>query len=421
MGKTCRYIFKKGKRKGTLCGAPCTGTLDTCSAHAQVRSSGIVEEVIRRKLMNDETLKQRIMALPTTVDNKAVILKHYYNTKRVDGQSTEFYKNNLFVDTCLKVPWNTYYHIDSIVNQINIKTFIEYIASEFDRHIFGLQHVKNEIINYVCKFITNPRTNRNNIALCGPAGVGKTRFVNVLSKVLNIPLKTISLGGIKDSSFFLGHAYVYVESGPGKIMQSVIDSGVMNPMVYFDELDKVSETEGGKDVHAFLSYLTDPTQNVEYSDHYFYGMTFDLSKVFYVFTFNDISKVDKVLLDRLNIVYIQPPSDAFNVQVLSRYCMPEIVQNIGIRRSVFVHDTAFRTIYELAKSRVDREISSGVRESYRLLEKLLLELNKQVLLGTFGEADDPVYLDEPTFQDYLGRVITSVPSENAERPFGMYT
>jgi len=243
-----------------------------------------------------------------------------------------------------------------------------------------MESVKNEIINVVCKFITNPHSNRNNIALYGPAGVGKSKFIKILSDILQLPMKTISLGGIKDSSFFLGHGYVYVESGPGKILQNVIDSKISNPILYFDELDKVSETDNGKDIFSFLCYLTDPTQNTTFTDHYFYGMHFDLSKIFYVFTFNDINKIDKILLDRLNIIKIDCPSDNDIIDIIEKHCIPEIVTNIGINYKISFRKDNIQNIINYCKESFDKSITSGIREYYRIIEKIILELNKTILL-----------------------------------------
>lgn len=394
--KSCKYIFKKGKRKGTVCNEPSEDLL--CKKHIQETQKNNlrrnesstqqddqktkiirVNKLVNKKLQEDN-LRERILNLQTSDINKSVIFKHYNNMKRTDSNSTEYYKNQLFVDAGISYPWKQFYNINTIINKIGIKEFISNLKTKFDNEIHGMESVKNEIINVVCKFITNPHSNRNNIALYGPAGVGKSKFIKILSEILEIPLKTISLGGIKDSSFFLGHGYVYVESGPGKIIQNIIDSKICNPIMYFDELDKVSETDNGKDIFSFLCYLTDPTQNTEFSDHYFYGMHFDLSKVFYVFTFNDINKIDKILLDRLNIIKINSPSDNDIIDIIEKHCIPEIIKNIGIKQNIVLGKNNIQFIISQYKNSFDKNITSGIREYYRIIEKILLEFNKILLL-----------------------------------------
>jgi ATP-dependent Lon protease len=270
-----------------------------------------------------------------------------------------------------------------------------------DSEISGMDNVKNEILNIVCKLITNPRSTRNNIALHGAAGVGKSKFIKVLADTLGIPMKTISLGGIKDSSFFLGHGYVYVESGPGKIIQNVIDSKISNPIIYFDELDKVSETENGKDIYSFLSYITDYTQNTEFTDHYFYGMKFNLSKVFYVFTFNDIEKIDKILLDRLNIIHVQTPSDNEICHILQKHSIPEIMENVGIQRNIHMDSSQLQTIIRRYGDVVNKSVSSGIREYYRILEKVFLQLNKDILTGDIGTDGRDIRITDSMLEKYL--------------------
>lgn len=339
-----------------------------------------IHTIVSKKIQ-EESLRQRIVTLDTSLSNKLVIMKHFHNMKRSDSNSSEYYKNQIFVDLALSYPWNTYFNIsDNIVKFPNVQFFLQHIKENLDKEIYGMENVKNEILNVVCKFITNPNGTRNNIALYGKAGIAKSKIVKVLSKVLDIPIKTISLGGIKDSSFFLGHGYVYVESGPGKIIQNVIDSKISNPILYFDELDKVSETDNGKDIYSFLCYLTDTTQNHEFSDHYFYGMKFDLSKIFYIFTFNDICKIDKILLDRLNIIHVDTPNEKDIVYILKNYNIPEILENIGIPYNITLSDNDVQSIINHCNQYIDKNISSGVREYYRVIEKIFLEINKNILL-----------------------------------------
>jgi ATP-dependent Lon protease len=341
----CNYFFKKGINKGKKCNLTkshksyhkiiITKLKDSISIDSiklpnskdNIKSSN--KETVLSKL---SLLKQRILDLDTTLENKSVIMKHYKNLKKLDSSTSEYYKNEIFIDHALSIPWNNYYNIHNrIKDDESVKTFINNIKLEFDKYIYGMENVKNEIINYVCKFITNPNSEKNNIALYGNAGVCKTKFIKILSNILKLPVKIISLGGAKDSSYFLGHNFTYVESNYGIITQSIIDSKVMNPILYFDELDKVSLSEIGKDVYSVLSNLTDSTVNSNFTDHYFRGMSFDLSKVFYVFTFNDINKIDKVLLDRLNVIYVETPTRKEKVIILSEYCLFDIIKNIGIK------------------------------------------------------------------------------------------
>lgn len=407
MSKLCSYIFKRGNKKGEACNSEIPGSLRSvyCQRHDLIVNSDNKTDnstlaVLSKRKKTLLDVQTKILALDTSDTNKSVILKHYKNTLTTDPNSTEYYKNKMFVDQAIAYPWNDFFDIKSAVGKQSVAKFIQNLKEKLDEEIYGMDDVKNEFINMVCKFITNPTSNRNNIALYGAAGVGKNRFVKVLSEVLGLPMREISLGGIKDASFFLGHGYVYVESGPGKIIQNMIDSKVSNPIIYFDELDKVSETDNGKDIYSFLTYLTDSSQNTQFTDHYFYGMKFDLSRVFYIFTFNDISKIDKILLDRLNIIYIRSPTDEETVKILSKHCLAEIIKNVGITKEIKITNNQLEMIIQEYKFMIDHKVSSGVRTYYRVVEKMMLEINKDILLNKFDHTKSIVLTNEK-FKEYL--------------------
>lgn len=416
MQGTCSYVFTKGVNKGKTCRNGTVLPAIWCTKHASHAKTA--PRSVRVPLPEDSK-KEKALMLHTSVDNKAVILKHIYNMKKVDSNSTEYYKNQIFVDLCLEYPWSKSFKIADSIKDMDVKSFVNYIQECLDKEIYGMENVKREIVNILCKFITNPNSNRNNIALHGVAGVGKSKFIKVLSDALGLPMKIISLGGIKDSSFFLGHGYVYVESGPGKILQNIIDCKISNPIIYFDELDKVSDTSG-KDVHSFLSYLTDPTQNTEFTDHYFYGMKFDLSRVFYVFTFNDISKIDKVLLDRLNIIYVNTPDENEIIDLLHSKCMPEIIKNIGIQKNIEFDKQYIKSIVQTFKPSIDLTVSSGIREYYRVIEKIFLEINKDIIINNISCTEDTIVIYEAAFHKYLRSVKNSKPPILPEAHLMMY-
>jgi ATP-dependent Lon protease len=375
-----------------------------------------IDKYVKKRLMNEENVKQKILDLDTSIDNKTSIMKQFLNIKKLDINTTEYYKTQVYIDQAILIPWNKYYNIrnqigikgnfftldEHVHDKVVVKKFIKNVKKELDESIFGMENVKNEIINYVCKFITNPHSHKNNIALYGNAGVCKTKFIKILSKALNLPLKIISLGGMKDSSYLLGHSQTYQDSKCGIIIQSIIESKVMNPILYFDELDKVSNSEYGQDIYSVLSNLTDPTINSIFKDRYFSNLSFDLSKVFYVFTFNDISKINKVLLDRLNVIYVTNPTKKEKITILKNYCLQDIKKNIGIPLEIdFDHD-CYSIVIDYTDKNVDSRVSSGIRESMRILEKVVLEINKEILLSNFDTTKLTINIKE--FTQYFDKL-----------------
>jgi ATP-dependent Lon protease len=408
----CQYVFKKGQKKGILCNK------FSCELHKEIQNY-LPPQI---ELKPEENIKQKILNLETNIENKTVIMKHYQNLQKLDPSTSEYYKNQLFIDKALSVPWNKWFNLQEqliMMTRASTKTFIDNIKNEFDKEIYGMENVKNEIINYICKFITNPYSQKNNIALYGPAGVCKTKFIKILSKILGMPLKIISLGGVKDSNFLLGNGYVYVESNCGAIIDSVIESQVMNPILYFDELDKVSNTDYGQDIYSVLCNVTDHTINSKFSDHYFRGIHFDLSKIFYIFTFNDITKINKVLLDRLNVIYVENPSNKDKVKILEKHCLPEIILNIGLQNNIIFDQECYEKIINYTQRQIDKNVSSGIRECVRILEKILLEINKEILLN-YHHSMQPLHITIDLFRIYFNKLKNQFLLEENQNYLNMY-
>lgn len=405
----CEYLYKEGKKKGTRCTYKKKDS-QYCKMHRNKISNSIKE--IEKSLVVEIPLKERILLLDTSLDNKSVIMKHYNNLKRLDPHTTEYYKNYVYLELCTRLPWgkmsNTFTNT-LLTHPLTQKDTLMNVKNTLDKKICGMESVKEEILNYTSRMMTNPNSKRNILGLYGLAGSGKTKMVHTIAKALNREFKSISLGGVKDVSYFLGHGYIYVESGPGIITQSLIDTNCMNPIIYFDELDKVSETQGGKDIYSFLIYLTDSTQNPRFMEHYFNGLTFDLSKVFFIFTFNDINKIDKILLDRINLIHVPEPTSDEKVRILFDYCIPEILENIGLTENLI----QFKEIESLVRKTFinNNSGSTGIRELYRILESILMEYNKNKIL-------DPSY----TFDfDKIYKKIRQTKVQSTSYNFSMYT
>jgi ATP-dependent Lon protease len=187
---------------------------------------------------------------------------------------------------------------------------------------------------------------------------------------------TIPLGGIKDSSYLLGHNYTYVESNYGEIVKGLIKTQVMNPIFYFDELDKVAESNNGKELYSILTFMTDPSQNTYFKDHYFGSndITFDLSKSFFIFTFNDISKIDSVLLDRINLINVSDYSTLDKKIILRDYNLQNILININKNLiNINFEDTCFDYI-------LNTHPGLSLREYIFILERIIMEINKLIFL-----------------------------------------
>ena len=181
-----------------------------------------------------------------------------------------------------------------------VQEFMTKSQEILDEAVYGLDNAKMQILQMVGQWIANPNAVGTAIAIKGPMGTGKTTLVkNGISKILNREFAFIALGGATDSSHLEGHSYTYEGSTWGKIVDILIQCKTMNPIIYFDELDKISDTPKGEEIIGILTHLTDTTQNDKFHDKYFSEIDFDMSKYLFIFSYNDETKINPILKDRM--------------------------------------------------------------------------------------------------------------------------
>merc|ERR1711991_1311022 len=188
-----------------------------------------------------------------------------------------------------------------------------------------MNDAKMQIMQLAGQWITNPSALGTAIAIKGPMGTGKTTLVKEgISKILGREFAFIALGGASDSSFLEGHSYTYEGSTWGKIVQILIESKSMNPVIYFDELDKVSDTPKGEEIVGILTHLTDTSQNSAFHDKYFAEIDFDLSKCLFIFSYNDENKVNPILRDRMYRILTKGYDMKQKQTISTKHLMPNI-------------------------------------------------------------------------------------------------
>ncbi len=326
-------------------------------------------------LDEDEMKKAELL---DTIENATLPINIKEILKNNIENSNDFGKVKEWVTNVMKIPFNKYVSlpVDLSSNKIDIITFFKNSKQILDNIIYGMDNAKEEIINYVAQFISNTNSKPRVLALQGPAGVGKTAFLRRgLSPILNRPIKCISMGGISDASTFNGFDYTYVGSKCGIISRSIIETGVMNPIIYMDEIDKISETSAGQDIMNFLIHITDPEQTATFEDKYFAGIPIDLSKVLFVFSYNDESRVSPILLDRLNIIRIASPTTKEKVVIARDYMLKDICKNVGISKDeIEITENAIRRI-------ISTSDTHGMRDIKRKLETIVMKINTLKLTG----------------------------------------
>jgi ATP-dependent Lon protease len=229
-----------------------------------------------------------------------------------------------------------------------------------------------QIMQMLGQLVTNPTSIGAAIAIHGPPGTGKTSLVKEgISKILNRPFAFIALGGATDSSFLEGHSYTYEGSTWGKIVQILIDSKVMNPVIYFDELDKISDTPKGEEIAGILTHLTDTTQNNQFHDKYFAEIDFDLSKCLFIFSYNDESKINPILKDRMYKIHTKGYENKQKIIICNKYLLPKIREQVKFDEGdIIIPDETISYIIETHCNKED-----GVRNMKRCLEIIHTKLN----------------------------------------------
>jgi ATP-dependent Lon protease len=308
------------------------------------------------------------------VQFKAEAMKKINSLRYMEPGSGEFYKIKNWVDTFMRIPFGKNEGLPITIEDGVEKCheFMENAQKTLNDAVYGLNDAKMQIMQMLGQLLTNPKAIGTAIAIHGPPGTGKTSLVKEgISKILNRPFAFIALGGATDSSFLEGHSYTYEGSNWGKIVQILIDSKCMNPVIYFDELDKISDTPRGEEIAGILTHLTDTSQNSQFHDKYFAEINFDLSKCLFIFSYNDESKVNPILKDRMYRIKTMGYSGKEKTVISNSYLLPKIREQVKFTNNeIIISDSTISHIIETHCNKED-----GVRNLKRCLEIIHTKLN----------------------------------------------
>ena len=318
----------------------------------------------------------RITLLESTipVSFKSSAMKKINSLRYMEPGSGEFYKIKNWVDTFMRIPFNENKTLPVNINDGVDKCheFMENAQKCLHDAVYGLNDAKMQIMQMLGQLITNPNAVGCAVAIHGPPGTGKTSLVKEgISKILNRPFAFIALGGATDSSFLEGHSYTYEGSMWGKIVQILIDSKCMNPVIYFDELDKISDTPKGEEIAGILTHLTDTSQNSQFHDKYFAEIDFDLSKCLFIFSYNDESKVNPILKDRMYRIQTKGYNQKEKTTISTNYLLPKIQEQVKFEKDDIIIPN--EVIHYIVDNLCNKE--DGVRNLKRCLEIIYTKLN----------------------------------------------
>ncbi len=327
-------------------------------------------------------LKKRIEALKLPEESQKRVLKDLDRLRKQPFGSQEGAVLRNYIDTVLELPWNT---------ATKERVDVEAARKVLDKDHFGLEKVKNRILETIAVRQMAPEMPPQILCLVGPPGVGKTSVAYSVARALNRKLARISLGGVHDEADIRGHRKTYVGAMPGRIMSAMAQAGSRNPILLLDEIDKMGSDYRGDPSAALLEVL-DAEQNKTYRDHYL-EIPFDLSDVMFITTANTLDTVPRPLLDRMEVIELGSYTDEEKLMIAKNHLIPKQLSKHGLKKSQLrVTDDAIRELIHC----YTRE--SGVRS----LERAVAEICRKADMRLLGGEEKRITVTGSNLPDFLG-------------------
>jgi ATP-dependent Lon protease len=324
---------------------------------------------------NSNTTPKLFQLLDLSCDDyaKRLAISKFKDLEKMSNEDSEYFKLKSWIDNLIDIPFGKYKKpgFMDLQNNDDKKIFLDNAQICLDKLIYGQKKTKNHVIEIIGKMMVNNQCGGSCFGIYGQPGTGKTTLVKGLGEILGLPVIFISLGGLSDVTYLNGSHYTYIGSCVGRIISGLKQNGCMNPIFYFDELDKVSTSEKGEEIINLLIHLTDPVQNNHFIDQYMDGISIDLSRSMFIFSFNNYRRVNPILLDRLNVIKFHNYTESQKIYIARHYIIPNIVKeyqdiNICIHKNVLLN---------IVKK------TSSIRTIKKKLEKIISRLNICLLKG----------------------------------------
>ena len=330
-----------------------------------------------------DELRNKILVakMPKDIEEKALQeLSRYQSTPSAMAESNII---KTYLDFLVALPWH---------EQSKDSNDLKLVQSKLDENHYGLEQVKDRIIEYLAVKIMTKRNPQTILCLAGPPGVGKTSLAISIAEALNRKFVKQSLGGVKDESEIRGHRRTYIGAMPGRILKGMKDARTMNPVFLLDEIDKMASDYKGDPASAMLEVL-DPEQNARFSDHYL-EEPYDLSQVLFITTANYLENVPAPLRDRMEVVELSSYTEHEKHEIAKRHLIRKQLQAHGISEKEF--EVTSDAIYYIIRH-YTRE--AGVRELNRYIGALIRKAIKEILISKV----EHVKIDVDNIEKYIGK------------------
>jgi len=361
--------------------------------------------LIRKELGEEDVVgeadifEEKCEQLEADEDVKELILKEIKRFKKLSSNSSENAVVRGYIETLLALPWNKSGRDNDDIAKVQ---------EMLDAHHYGLEKVKERIVELISVRKLTDKTKAPILCLVGPPGTGKTSIVKSVAEAMNKNYQRICLGGVRDEAEIRGHRKTYVGAMPGRLVNALKKAGVNNPVILLDEIDKVSNDYKG-DTHSALLEVLDPEQNEFFTDHYI-ETPVDLSNVLFICTANTTKTIPQPLLDRMELVEIPGYTLNEKIHIAKEHLIQKQRENHGLKKSMFaINDAVIETLINSYTK------EAGVRQLERTIGKLC---RKAARLITLGEKKK-VTVSQRNITEYLGKERYSYDKANEKDEVGV--
>lgn len=344
----------------------------------------IREELGEENVLSDaEEFEQSVQKLEASEEIKARLKKEILRFKNLQQSAAENGVTRTYIETMLEMPWD---------KRVEDHTDLAYAKEILEAEHYGLDKVKERILEFLAVRALTKKGESPILCLVGPPGTGKTSIAKSLSKALKKPYARISLGGIRDEAEIRGHRKTYVGAMPGRIANALKSTGVKNPLLLLDEIDKVSNDYKGDTFSALLEVL-DGEQNVKFRDHYL-EMPVDLSEVLFVTTANSLQTIPRPLLDRMEVIEISSYTENEKLHIATKHLVPKQLEKHGLTEEQLKIGKS--AIWKMARNYTKE---AGVRQ----LERTIGEICRKAAREILEENKACVRVTDRNLEKYLGK------------------